>query len=324
MTGEARLSRPHSVRSARAALRARLATGDIDVVVCQQPWSGVVFGSAAREMGYPYVLWVHMASDGRHWLERLAKWAPPDGVICNSQFTAARVAQWLPRVPRQIALYPVPAPPRPRPDARFALRHSYGVADTDVVIVMAARAEAWKGHAVLLDACAKLADTPGWACWLAGGAQLPSEVPYLDSLRRTIAAHGLTGRVSFLGHREDMPAVLAASDVYCQPNLEPEPFGLSLVEAMYAGLPVVTTAAGGALEIVDETCGELPTAGDAAGVAEALRRLIDDPARRARLGAAGQQRAGELCDPRRRMADIAQTLRRWSRPAVAEEGRRVG
>jgi glycosyltransferase involved in cell wall biosynthesis len=121
-----------------------------------------------------------------------------------------------------------------------------------------------------------------------------------------------------------MPAVLAASDVYCQPNLEPEPFGLSLVEAMYAGLPVVTTAAGGALEIVDETCGELPTAGDAAGVAEALRRLIDDPARRARLGAAGQQRAGELCDPRRRMADIAQTLRRWSRPAVAEEGRRVG
>jgi glycosyltransferase involved in cell wall biosynthesis len=325
MTGEARLSRPHSVRSARAALRARLAMGDIDVVVCQQPWSGVVFGSVAREMGYPYVLWVHMASDGRHWLERIAKWSRPDAVICNSRFTDARVEQWLPRVARRVVYCPVAAPAPPSPESRRALRRSYGVGDTDVVIVMAARAEAWKGHQVLLDACARLAGTRGWACWLAGSAQLPSEVAYLESLRRTIASYGLTDRVSFLGEREDMPAVLAASDVYCQPNLQPEPFGLSLVEAMYAGLPVVTTAAGGALEIVDATCGDLLQAGDVAGVAEALRRLVDDRARRERMGVAGRQRAGELCDPQRRMTEIAQTLSRWSRPAVAiEAGRRAG
>ncbi len=261
-----------------------------------------------------------MASDGRHWLERVAKWSPPDAVICNSQFTAARVEHWMPRVPRQVVYCPVAAPTGSGPQSRLALRRSYGVADTDVVIVMAARAEVWKGHQVLLEACARLAERPGWACWLAGSAQLPSEVAHLDSLRRTVAAHGLTGRVSFLGEREDMPAVLAASDVYCQPNLEPEPFGLSLVEAMYAGLPVVTTAAGGALEIVDGTCGDLLEAGDVAGVAEALRRLIDDRARRERMGVAGRRRAGELCDPRRQMTDIAQILE----PLVAAGGRGRG
>ena len=156
MMGEARLSRPHSVRSARAALRARLETGDIDVVVCQQPWSGVLFGSVAREMGYPYVLWVHMASDGRHWLERIAKWSRPDAVICNSRFTEACVEQWMPRVPRQVAYCPVAAPPGFDPESRQALRRSYGVIDSDVVILMAARAEALKGHQILLDACARL------------------------------------------------------------------------------------------------------------------------------------------------------------------------
>jgi len=322
MMGGVRLSRPHSIQSARAALRARLAAGDIDAVVCQQPWSGVVFGSVAREMGYPYVLWVHMASDGRHWLERIAKWSRPDTVICNSRFTEARVERWMPRVPRHVVYCPVAAPIHPDPESRRTLRRSYGVADTDVVIVMAARADALKGHRVLLDACAQLATRPGWVCWLAGGAQLPSEVTYLDALRRTIADRGLAGRVRFLGEREDMPAVLAAADVYCQPNLRPEAFGLSLVEAMYTGLPVVATADGGALEIVEPACGDSLQAGDVAGVAHALGRLIADPARRQRMGVAGRRRAAELCDPRRRMTDLSQTLSRWSRKAIAAEARR--
>ena len=52
-----------------------------------------------------------------------------------------------------------------------------------------------------------------------------------------------------------MPALLAAADLFCQPNTAPEPFGLSLVEALQAGLPVVTSGIGGACEIVDASCG---------------------------------------------------------------------
>ena len=54
-----------------------------------------------------------------------------------------------------------------------------------------------------------------------------------------------------------------AADIHCQPNTAPEPFGLVFVEALYAGLPVVTTALGGALEILTDACGVLVPAGDA-------------------------------------------------------------
>ena len=81
---------------------------------------------------------------------------------------------------------------------------------------------------------------------------------------------------------------MAAADVFCQPNTGPEPFGMVLVEAFYAGLPVVTSGFGGAAEIVDQTCGVLTKPGDAEAVAAALRGLIEDPSRRRALGAAAQ------------------------------------
>ena len=64
---------------------------------------------------------------------------------------------------------------------------------------------------------------------------------------------------------------MAAADVFCQPNTGPEPFGIVLVEALHAGLPVVTSGFGGAAEIVEQTCGFLTTPGDTVAVATALR-----------------------------------------------------
>jgi glycosyltransferase involved in cell wall biosynthesis len=116
-------------------------------------------------------------------------------------------------------------------------------------------------------------------------------------------------RVRFLGQRTDVPALLAAADIHCQPNLGAEPFGIAFVEALYAGLPVVTTALGAATEILDESCGVLVPPGDAAGLAEALRRLIEDPRERQRLGRAGPTRASQLCDPARQLNRLAEVLR---------------
>ena len=87
--------------------------------------------------------------------------------------------------------------------------------------------------------------------------------------------------------------------MYCQPNASAEPFGLTFVEAMYAGLPVVGTCLGGPSETVDASCGVLVEPGDVAALARALDGLIADPTARARLGAAGPGRAAELCDPAR-------------------------
>jgi glycosyltransferase involved in cell wall biosynthesis len=101
---------------------------------------------------------------------------------------------------------------------------------------------------------------------------------------------------------------MAAADVFCQPNAGPEPFGIVFVEALYAGLPVVASAFGGAAEIVDETCGVLTPPGDAAAVSDALAALIRDPERRKVLGVAGPGRAATLCNVPTQLAELARHL----------------
>jgi glycosyltransferase involved in cell wall biosynthesis len=164
--------------------------------------------------------------------------------------------------------------------------------------------EPWKGHELLLDALAELGDTPGWVCWIAGGAQRPHEHQYLEGLRRKTDRLGLADRVRFLGQRPDVPRLMAAADLHCQPNTGPEPFGIAFVEALYAGLPVVTTALGGALEIVTERCGVLVPPADGKSLAAALARLIREEELRKRLGDAGPEQARNLCDPVRQLAGL--------------------
>lgn len=71
--------------------------------------------------------------------------------------------------------------------------------------------------------------------------------------------------------------VLLVSDIHCQPNSGPEPFGIAFVEALNAGLPVVSTAAGGVLGIVDDTCGRLARPDDVDDIARHLCALVEEP-----------------------------------------------
>jgi glycosyltransferase involved in cell wall biosynthesis len=79
---------------------------------------------------------------------------------------------------------------------------------------------------------------------------------------------------------------------------------------------VVTAALGGALEIIDDTCGVLVQSGNAAELAEALGRLLDDDSWRARLGAAGPGRAARLCAPAERLGQLGVLL--WQTRACRE------
>jgi glycosyltransferase involved in cell wall biosynthesis len=124
---------------------------------------------------------------------------------------------------------------------------------------------------------------------------------------------GVADRVRFAGQREDVPRLLAAADIFCQPNTRPEPFGIAFVEALLAGLPVVTTDLGGAREIVDDSCGVRVPAGDARALAQALRRLMEEPRLRERLGRAGPARARQLCDPARQLGLLRETFERLAR-----------
>ncbi|HET9360674.1 MAG TPA: glycosyltransferase [Vicinamibacterales bacterium] len=307
--GQVRLSRPHTVIRARRALNSLLRREVYDVVVCHQPWNVVVFGSVVRRARLPVVMWLHMAGDGRHWVERLSRLNQPDLAICNSRFSVERAAEWLGRVPTEYVYYPV------RHDdtgvslsARSRLREELNTAPTDVVIVQVSRFEPWKGHRVLLSALKSLSDVPGWTCWIVGGAQRREEVRYAEELKGIAAMSGIADRVRFTGERRDIPAVLASADVFCQPNTAPEPFGLVFIEAQHAGLPIVTSGVGGVAEIVDSACGMLTRPGDAAAVSSALQRLIVDSDLRARIGLEARRRPERLCHAPRQLRQIQTVL----------------
>jgi glycosyltransferase involved in cell wall biosynthesis len=181
--------------------------------------------------------------------------------------------------------------------ARRQTRQSLGVDDDDVVVAIAARMEAWKGHRPLIEALGRIQADPRWTCWVIGGAQTDGERAYQQTLHELARRQAVSDRIRFLGQREDVPALLAAADIYCQPNLGGEPFGISFIEALKSGIPVVTTSIGAAPELVDETCGCLVGPGDIEALGSALGALVDAPDRRRALGAAGPGRAQTLCAP---------------------------
>src|SRR5260370_17592227 len=143
--------------------------------------------------------------------------------------------------------------------------------------------EPLKGHELLLEALRRLRDLPGWVCWVAGGPERPRERRYVEALERAASKFEISDRVRFLGERSDVPRILRAADIYCQPNTRPEGFGLGFVEAMGVGLPLISTAIGAATEIIDGSCVVLVDLGDVQPLAGALPRLIAEPRVRHRL-----------------------------------------
>jgi glycosyltransferase involved in cell wall biosynthesis len=309
LLGNVRVSRPLTVWRSRRVLTDLLGCKRFDVVVCHATWSQAIFGPVARSAGLPLVFWLHDGTNGRHWLERWARLTPPDLALSNSRFTAGTLANIYPRVRSELIYCPVASPNggHSRADRALVLAELNTPEDA-AVIIQVGRMEAWKGHALHLEALGLLRDLPGWVCWQVGGAQRPQEGHYLEDLRNTAAQLGIEKRVHFLGQRLDVPRLLAAADIYCQPNLGPEPFGIAFIEALQARLPVVTTGLGGAREIVDDSCGILVPRDDAKALAGCLRKLIQDPNLREQLGATGPARARTLCDPAARLQQLKNVL----------------
>jgi glycosyltransferase involved in cell wall biosynthesis len=249
---------------------------------------------------------MHDAPQPDHWIERRARRRVPHGLICNSRWTDERAGAWLPHLPRWI-IHPPVAAPAADTLARARVRSQLGAASQSVIILSASRMERWKGHARLVRAAARLhGDT---RVWIAGGPQRPPERGYLRELRRIVHEAGLDARVSLLGERDDVASLMQAADIVCQPNVTPEPFGITFVEALYAARPVVTTALGGAVEIVSPECGILLPPDDDAALAAALQHLVDDESLRRSLGASGPSRARALCDPAAQAARLAANVR---------------
>jgi len=172
------------------------------------------------------------------------------------------------------------------PAARAAARQQLAIASDDVVIGTVGRLVPVKDQSMLLRAAAELKRrTRQFRLLLAGDG------PLRDALQEQAHALGIQNEVSFLGERRDVEVVLAACDVFVLSSLS-EGLSNTILEAMSTGLPVVATRVGGADELVDDgRTGVLVPPAQPDALATALASLIDDPAARRTMGAAGRLRA---------------------------------
>jgi glycosyltransferase involved in cell wall biosynthesis len=307
--GAVRIRNPLSVVKAREELRNVLTTFQYDAAICHSAWSHAIFGPVVRAAGVPLLFWLHAAPSGRHWLEQWASLTRPDKVICCSKFTADLSWKLFPGIPSDVVYPPMALPPRSRLESqRLETRAEFQTPADAVVIVQVSRMEAGKGQLRLIEALTRIQDLPGWVCWIVGGPQRSAEAAYMRELQAATQHSGINTRVHFAGHRSDVPRLLQAADLFCQPNTSPEGFGQVFIEALWAGIPVVTTEIGGASEILDSTCGVLIPPDDVAALASALRRLVSDPSLRTQMGEAAPARAHQLCEPLQQCARLSEVI----------------
>ncbi|AGP40067.1 glycosyltransferase [Sorangium cellulosum] len=228
------------------------------------------------------------------------------GVIVKYGAEAALAAEVL-GAPAHVVPNGVALGPRPSRDARPPRRAPGGGGGAAregrarLAIGTAARVHPHKRLDELLAALRLAAPRlPPHVLRIAGGVERGAEA-HAEALRRMAA--GLS--VEWVGELADTRAFLSDLDVFA---LIAEPAGCpnASLEAMAEGLPVVATAVGGMAEqVVDGVTGRLVPPGDAEALAGALVELADDPARRARMGAAGWERARERFSLERMVADYA-------------------
>ncbi|HSY23254.1 MAG TPA: glycosyltransferase family 4 protein [Polyangiaceae bacterium] len=244
--------------------------------------------TGAKSVVHVHVGWSVFCSAPSRWGVRRA-----DGVFAISRWVAGTVfASGTPRervhtVPNAID----PAKWDPNTDG-LAVRREFGVPAAAPLLVSVSRLFGQKGQRELLQALAAVRRKGVDARLLVvGGDSIEVHGGSFTAELKVLAAElGVADRVVFTGPRSDIPAIMAAADVFTLPSFE-EPFGLVFLEAMAMQRPVVALDDGGTPEVVEhEKSGLLSRFGDIETMADNIVRLIRDPKLRAQMGAYGRSR----------------------------------
>ena len=242
-------------------------------------------GLAAKLAGVPCVLSRRVDNPESRWAVAL-KYRLYDHVITISEgIRQVLLSEGL--APQKVSCVrsAVDAAPYLPPVDRAAFRAEFGLPPDALVAGVVAQLIPRKGHRYLLSALPGLLERhPDLQVLIFGQGPLEAE------LRAEVESRNLAAAVRFTGFRHDLPRWLGGLNMLIHPA-DMEGLGVSLLQASAAGVPIVTSRAGGLPEAVqDGVTGILCPPGDVAALAAAIDRLAGDAALRARFGAAGRAR----------------------------------
>jgi len=200
------------------------------------------------------------------------------------------------------------------PQDKAAARRALNLPEVAPLVGIVATLRSWKGHRYLLDALPKVRRADARLIIVGDGPQRPALEAQVDAL-------GLRSRVMFAGQQHDVAPWLAALDVFALPSTANEGVPQALLQAMFAGIPSVTTDAGAIPEIArDGDTARIVAVEDADALAAGLDAVLDDPA----AASARAARARAFVLPRFGLDAMLDRMETVFRRALAEHAREAG
>ncbi len=271
-----------------ARLAAWLLRNRVDVVNTHSSNDGWLAGLAARLALRPVLIrsrHIEVDYPNRFW-SGIAFRLLPHHVITTSRRIADRLSAELKIPPARVTCIATGVDlARFHPGIEGSLHEELGI-DPEVALVgMISVLRSWKGHATFLEAAARLLEEARRSMHFV----IAGEGPGREVLTEKIAQKPWKDHVTLLGHRADVPNVLASLDVLVLPSYAHEGIPQIVLQAQAMSCAVVATTIGGIPEVVEEgVTGLLVAPRDPAALAEKIGALLDDPALDARLGQAAR------------------------------------
>ncbi len=281
-----RLSRPFSIVSTHHWIQQHIAKTSAHVVHSTMAYGALFASYAARGSRRPHVWFQHGPASG--WMDQAAALLPHAGVLVNSEFTL----QTQKKLEKNLSLLlsnhrffekvdlGTPEPVHTQDESaefRKKIFVEHQLSSNTVIFSMACRLQKWKGVELVIEAVRKLREKPLFV--IIYGDTFDSE-DYVQQLKAS--AQGLP--LYFAGSVKNVPLAFSASDVVINASLQPEPFGLSIIESLSVARPVIVPNEGGPLEIIqDQKCGLFFAARSAHSLSEKMLWMLADGERRMQM-----------------------------------------
>ncbi len=264
----------------------------IDLVHTHGYFASTFARIAARMAGVPAVIaHVHSAytdySVRNMLIERFLSYFT-DRIVCVSSAVEAFVTktEGIAKKKTSVIYNGISAPDSPLSlEERNKLRLSLGLTPRDIIIAVVASLTRNKGHKILLEGFKEI-----WPKNPLPRLLIIGDGPERESLEAAAARLGIDQAVFFAGNRGDVRKLLQVCDILVLPSLHREGLGVAIIEAMAAGIPVIGSNLGGIPEAIrDGENGLLTAPGDVFGLANAMKKLIEDRELRVSMGSSGLQ-----------------------------------